>query len=361
MRLRAPHAVARWLAVAAVVVAWCGAAVPALAAEVTVGDGAVSARLTDTGGEYEAGETTLEVTRGGTTTTFAGLEGDREWRAAPSSPLTVTDLDADGEDEVVARLDSRGAHCCARSAIAHWDARAATYRISLHDWWDASWRLGDRDGDGVAELRSWDARWSYWGTDFATSGRPLQIWQWDGAAGALVDRTAAFRSEVATDMRRQWRLFRDLERRGYGTRGALAAYIADSYVAGVSEGAWRRAYAAYQRAGRARFFRALGRRLATLGYRAASDPIPPLPPLRAPARWRSCSPAAPEVGFVAGLRARGVGCGIARGIADELAPGGEWPATSLGFTCVGREVSIETIRVRCARGPYENVRFWTGV
>lgn len=326
--------------------------------------GPVTAELAYTR-DAESTPVTLQVTRGAVSATFGGLEGgddpdDGPWSAQEfRGPLIVRDMDGDDEPEVIVRLYSGGAHCCERSAIAALSSDGA-YRLSIRDWADASWRLEDLDGDGIVELVSWDARWAYWGSSYAESPSPLQIWSF--RAGALVDTSAEHPVDVLADMAEQWRIYRLRAADGLSGRGNLAAYVAGAYITGRQEAAWRRIYRSYQEPGRVRFFRALTRRLTDLGYRFAGRQIPAIPRSRRPGRWRACTNPVPEVGFIERLQARGIGCRLARRIALESTSGASGAApTSSRFRCRPRVVAIETLRLRCIRGVSEQVRFSSGV
>ena len=218
----------------------------------------------------------------------------------------------------------------------------------------------DLDYDDRVEFVSWDARWAYWGSSYAESPYPLQIWSF--SAGTLVDASAEHPGEVLLDMGRRWATYTRRAADGLSGRGNLAAYVADAYLVGRQARAWRRVYRAYQEPDRTRFFTALRRRLTELGYRVAGSHVPHIPPARQPGAWRACRSPIPEVGFIARLQTRGVPCRLARQIAQEFSSSGPGVApTSSRFRCRQRAIAIETVRVRCVRGLSEGVRFYTGV
>lgn len=338
----------------------------AMAEKITVVRGDVAAHaIVDARGVL--GPVSLEIVRSGHTARFDGLDepkaaGDSQWGVFGDRPLAIRDLDGDGEPEVLLTLFSGGAHCCARSVVAFWQQTSGTYRLATQDWADAFPRLRDLDVDGQVEFVAWDARWAYWGGSYADSGFPIRIFTF--RAGAFVDTTREHPRHVRDDMRRHWTRSRQLDRQGRGVRGALGAYLADAYLLGgraTVASAWRRVYNAYGRWDRLRFFRGLRARLTVLGYRPPGRHVPAVtPPRRHP--WRGCRSPVPDIGFVAALQAQGVPCALAARLAREIAPGRPSRGSSFyGFACVQREVAIETIRVRCSRGRYERVRFFTGV
>ncbi|MGD9694341.1 MAG: hypothetical protein AB7V42_01625 [Thermoleophilia bacterium] len=248
------------------------------AAVQTASSGGVSATLTYAGTLYEPGPVTLDIARDGVVqrlTGFGDAGGDAPaYGVAGPGAVRVRDLDGQGAPEVLVRLYSGGAHCCTRSAIATLSPQSGTWSLQTHDWGDAAWVLRDLDRDGAPELVSWDARWAYWGGVYATSPRPIQIWS--VRDGALVDVTRAHRAAVLRDQAAQWRYYAHHRNLRQGLRGVLATYVIDGYSAGRPAAAWTRVYAAYRRPDRLRFFTALRNRLTRLGYRAASDPVPPV-------------------------------------------------------------------------------------
>jgi hypothetical protein len=347
------------------VILGAGLAASATAAESIDASGSVSARLVYEPTTVEM-PVTLEITRDGVVTRFDAVERSGPTPESPygvfaATPLTVRDLNGDGEPEVVVELYWGGAHCCTRSIIARFDPAVSTYSLVTHDWRDAIWRLSDLDGDGTIEFVSFDPRWAYWGGSYADSPFPRQIWAWRNAT--LVDVSAEHGREMGVDMVRQWRRYRSAAAKGATGKGALAGHVADAYVIGRESAAWKRVYRAYQEPDRVRFFRALKAALTRLGYRRAGTYVPPIARSRKPGPWRACRAPVPEIGFVAALQTRGIGCRLARQVASETAPGfGRGTTrTSSRFICRHREVAIETIRVRCRRGLSEQVRFYTGV
>src|SRR5581483_10268931 len=74
-------------------------------------------------------------------------------------PLTIRDLDGDGEPEILVDLYTGGAHCCYWTAILHYDGH--TYRGTAELWGDPGYRLQDLDRDGRPELLTNDDRFAY--------------------------------------------------------------------------------------------------------------------------------------------------------------------------------------------------------
>jgi len=274
----------------------------AVGADVTASSGGVTATLSgsgDPGDPIETLETTLVVERPDAYARFVDLDGGASYLPSATDALEVRDLDGDGEPELIAALYSGGAHCCTRSAIAWWDAPNQAYRVHVRDWGDAYWTFEDLDGDGRPEFDSWDGRWAYWGGGYAISPFPLQVWAF--RQGELVDVTATHPAAVARDAAVQWARFGTLRREGSDVRGTLAAYVADAYSLGTEDAAWKRAYRAYRLTGRDRYFAALRSKLASLGYRGARDPVPPVTRVRPEVPVVGCGPVGRR-GIVARIR-----------------------------------------------------------
>jgi hypothetical protein len=151
--------------------------------------------------------------------------------------LTVADLDADGEPEVVADANAGGAHCCVISQVFRLRPDS-TYAAVTHDWRDFGYTLRDLDADGRPEFRSGDTRFAYRYSSFASSRFPVAVWRLEG--GRFANVTGAYPALVRADGRR-WRRAYLRRRDDHGLRageqlGALAAWAADSYRLGHRAG-----------------------------------------------------------------------------------------------------------------------------
>jgi len=151
--------------------------------------------------------------------------------------IAVTDLDHDGEPEILIDLFSGGVHCCWWSRLYRWDAAARRYVTFARLWGNLTYRLADLDRDGHGDFVSADDRFAYTFTSFARSSFPLQIWTY--RAGRLSDSTREHPALVARDARKQWRWYR----RGIAAgevRGFLAAWAADRCLLGHCKAAFAR-------------------------------------------------------------------------------------------------------------------------
>jgi hypothetical protein len=173
------------------------------------------------------------------------------WPASGAQPgvssVTVRDLDADEEPEVLVDLYSGGANCCWFTESYRYDAAQNKYvKKLLRPGVSFPYVLKDLDGDGTPEFRSVDYRFAYkYGSNVDTP-RPLRIFDWN--AGKLIDVTISYpklAARDAADMYKGYLHYRKVK--NANVRGLLAAYLADSYNAHNGRVAWRRVVAAYHR------------------------------------------------------------------------------------------------------------------
>jgi hypothetical protein len=207
-------------------------------------------------GTYDFSNLHLTIDRGGARL-VDGLvetrtcEGCTSWPADQGArggrSVTVRDLDADGEPEVLVDLYSGGANCCWFSVSYRFDEAQNTYiKKVLRPGLSFPYVLKDIDKNGIPEFRSIDYRFAYKYGSNADTPRPLRIFNWN--AGKLVDVTLAFPTLASTDAADMYKGYlRYRTAKDVNVRGLLAAYLADSYRAGNGRVAWRRVVAAYRR------------------------------------------------------------------------------------------------------------------
>lgn len=166
--------------------------------------------------------------------TYAQVVPARYFEHAKS--VSIQDLDADREPEVVLDLYWGGAHCCWYTNVYRYDPSGNRYLLTRHFWGDAGYRASDLDRDGRREFVSGDSRFAYVFTDFADSSWPLQIWSYRG--GRFVDVTRTFPHQIRGNARRQWRWALSKQRRANNV-GFLAAWAADQCLLGHERSAFR--------------------------------------------------------------------------------------------------------------------------
>lgn len=163
---------------------------------------------------------------------------------ANPAPLTVRDLDGDGEPEVLLDLYTGGAHCCFYTIILRHDGRR--YSGSVAFWGDPGYELRDLDRDGRPELVTADDRFAYAFTSYAGSVLPLLIRRYDHCKlnDVTVEYPALVRAEAA---RLRGEYVRDQRSRDADLRGLLAGWLADEYRLGRGAQGWSLIEAAYRR------------------------------------------------------------------------------------------------------------------
>jgi murein DD-endopeptidase MepM/ murein hydrolase activator NlpD len=147
--------------------------------------------------------------------------------------LTVRDLDADGEPEVMVELTWGGAHHATWSRVYRYDRAKRHYLASVHFWGDPNFKLKQLNRERRPEWVSADVRFQGRFACSACSGLPLQIWAY--RAGLWHDVTRAFPALIASDAARYWRSYlsaRDEAVPGGNVRGVLAAWAADEELLG---------------------------------------------------------------------------------------------------------------------------------
>jgi streptogramin lyase len=158
----------------------------------------------------------------------------------------VTDLDGDGEPEVIVPIDSGGAHCCTSWRVYRWVAATRRYEGSEQMWGDTTSapRMIDLNHDGRPELVAKDDRFAYaFDAGFAGSLFPIQIWSYRD--GRFVDVTRHFPNIVERDAAGLMTLYR---RNPITALTALPAWAADQASLGHPERIWP-AFAAARVAG----------------------------------------------------------------------------------------------------------------
>jgi VCBS repeat protein len=195
----------------------------------TAANGPVSATLRWGEGTTNA---TLTITRGGDELFSRAIPGAvcDGCVLAGDGDVAVTDLDGDGENEVVVTSTTGGTQCCDLSGV--YDFRGGTYGELTRNWGFAGLNLTDVDGDGRLEFRSTDDRFLKDFTTHAAAWPPPRVWRYlhqDGVP-VMVDVTGAYGTLIrsnAAEAKRRLRGAAGSDRRGYA-----ATYVADEYLLG---------------------------------------------------------------------------------------------------------------------------------
>ena len=141
----------------------------------------------------------------------------------------VTDVDGDGEPEVVLDLYWAGAHCCWYSQIYRYLPGSGHYSPLVHVWGNFGYVFADLDHDGTQELVTRDDRFSYAFASFADSRWPVRILRLR-AVGLTVE-TPTYPSEIGRDANALWHAAMNPKRKA-SNQGIVAAWAAEECMVG---------------------------------------------------------------------------------------------------------------------------------
>ncbi len=216
----------------------------------TASSGGVTATLTYTmKAPYEASDVHLTIARDGVPATLQGggdpAAGCKECenaipigalagQTAGVKSLTLTDLDGDGQVEVIVDTYTGGAHCCSVSAIYGWDGASGQYRHLVQFWGDPGYVLKQLGGAPGKELVSADDRFAYAFCAYACSALPVVVYRYERFQ--LVDVTKDFPLQMRKQDRSLRKTIRRLARhkdQRFALRGMYPALCANLYRLGA--------------------------------------------------------------------------------------------------------------------------------
>lgn len=182
------------------------------------GEGTTNATLTIARGDAQLFSRTVP----GAVCDGCALAGDGD--------VAVTDLDGDGENEVVVTSTTGGTQCCDLSGV--YDFRDGGYGELTRNWGFAGLNLTDGDGDGRLEFRSTDDRFLKDFTTHASAWPPARVWMYLHQDGVpiLVDVTSRYGELIRGNAAEAKKRLRGA--RGADARGYAATYVADEYLLG---------------------------------------------------------------------------------------------------------------------------------
>ena len=157
------------------------------------------------------------------------------FNAQPSGYFThkrsvfVTDVDGDGEPEVVLDLYWGGAHCCWYSQIYRYVPATKHYTALVRVWGNFGYVFADLDHDGTQELVTRDDRFSYAFGSFADSRWPVRILRY--RAGRVTVETPSYPSEIGRDANALWHAAMNPKRKT-SNQGIVAAWAAEEAMVG---------------------------------------------------------------------------------------------------------------------------------
>lgn len=165
------------------------------------------------------------------------------------SPAIVVDLEGDRQPEILLDFYTGGAHCCYYTVIYGYQPDTEEYAAIKHWWHNSYYNLVNLNNEGNLEFKSADDSFSYAFGPYATSFRPLQIWQY--RQGKMIDVTRDFPKQVYSDSSRLYQIFEEnkeqcnAQKWGGCHEGLLAAYLATKYLLEQEDSGWdfvRQAY-----------------------------------------------------------------------------------------------------------------------
>jgi hypothetical protein len=150
--------------------------------------------------------------------------------------VSISDLDGDGEPEVILDLYWGGAHCCWYTQIYRYVDGQAGYRTNVHVWGNFGYVLADLEHDGRQELVTRDDRFSYAFSSFADSRWPVRILRY--RLGGMTVVTRAYPSEIRRDSTALWHEALS-RKKARSNQGMIAAWAADQCMLGRCKQAFR--------------------------------------------------------------------------------------------------------------------------
>ena len=193
-----------------------------------------------------------------------GLDG------SGAKSLTIRDIAADGEPQVLVDLYSGGAHCCSITVFYRYDPATGRYGRIVHDWGDPGYAIQTTPG-GQTVLKTYDDRFADSFCAFVCSLMPVQVFALrdDG----LDDITRSLPGYTRTDLAHLTATLASARRRRsqhFAIKGILPAICADDRLLGMA-GDCNALLADAARRGElaptpARYERRLRRFLGRLGY-----------------------------------------------------------------------------------------------
>jgi hypothetical protein len=158
-----------------------------------------------------------------------GLNAQPAGYFARKRSVLVTDVDGDGEPEVVLDLYWGGAHCCWYSQVYRYVPATGHYAPLVHVWGNFGYVFADLDHNGAQELVTRDDRFSYAFGSFADSRWPVRILHYK--AGRVTVETPSYPSEIGRDANALWHAAMNPQRKG-SNQGIVAAWAADEAMVG---------------------------------------------------------------------------------------------------------------------------------
>jgi hypothetical protein len=208
----------------------------ALATTQTAHSGTVSATFSFSGTAPHFSHLHLVISRSGTVVyskaVTASQCGTVCWpgsTGATHPSVQVTDIEGNGQPDVLLSLYTGGANCCFDYQVFSYDAATMTYSKVERNFGDYGAKIEDLGHNGIDEFVGANYAFKYQFTDGAASGEPLQIFSFSG--GKFHDVTASYRKLIAKDAAKWSKAFKSNLPDGVGL---IAAWAADEDLLGHS-------------------------------------------------------------------------------------------------------------------------------
>jgi hypothetical protein len=200
----------------------------------TVTRGPVTATLSWEQGDTNPQNTTLTIARNGMTAFQKRIDrvcgAGCERLPADADGFQLTDLDGDGEPEVVV-LDANDGVCCETLGVFDFRPGAGTYGQLARDW-AVPVDVEDIDGDGTTEIAGEDARFVHVVAHHDGWFLPTQIFRYERPGGVpqLTDRTRDFPQRLRGDAKLAKLLITAANRGDKDAGNFVATYVADEFL-----------------------------------------------------------------------------------------------------------------------------------
>ncbi|MCB0213513.1 MAG: hypothetical protein KDJ52_29490 [Anaerolineae bacterium] len=167
-------------------------------------------------------------------TTVVMGEEPEYWSNFPHT-LSIQDLDADGQDEIVLIVSTPGASCCTTLSIVYYDEASQRYASTqpLYRKYTLGFDVQDLDGDGLIEIRTLNEDFNYalGGATVVSFLSPLQIFGY--AEGKLFNKTAQF-PDLLSQSAQHWAEDKEFLCMIFGA----GAYLAEMHMLNQAEAGW---------------------------------------------------------------------------------------------------------------------------
>lgn len=204
----------------------------------TVTSGTTTATLTWTPGQFGVTGAALTITRDGVTAFNQPIPDVvcDECSLPGNGADDVKLLNLDGLDdlEVVVTAYTGGEHCCSLAGLYDFNPATGTYDQLVEGFASAGLNLDDLDHDGRPEFVTQDVRFEDRFTSHVASFLPPQVFVFvrQDNVPFLADVTTKYAKLIRANASEAKRSFAKAGRNDRGSRGVIAAYVADQYLLG---------------------------------------------------------------------------------------------------------------------------------